>query len=67
MSPDQEHQLNIWQPGGIVLSGIGLLTLSTPLFTSLAANALLIDLVAGGALLLTGMLGIFVGRRRAAK
>jgi uncharacterized membrane protein HdeD (DUF308 family) len=67
MPPGQKHQLNIWQPAGLVLLGIGLLTLSTPFFTSLAANALLIDLAAGGALLLAGILGVFMGRKRAAK
>jgi hypothetical protein len=67
MLSDQKHQLGIWRPAGIVLAGIGLLTLSTPLFASLAVNALLIDLVAGGALLLAGALGIFVGRRQKAK
>jgi hypothetical protein len=67
MTSRPKQQLDIWRPAGIVLAGIGLLTISTPLFTSLTANALLIDLIAGGALLLAGAFGIFIGRRQAIK
>jgi hypothetical protein len=64
MTSRSKHSLGIWRPAGIVLAGIGLLTISTPLFASLTATALLIDLIAGGALLLAGALGIFMGRRQ---
>lgn len=67
MPSSPQHQLVIWRPAGIVLLGIGLLTMSTPLFASLTANALLIDLVAGGALSLAGVLGIIMGRKQATK
>jgi hypothetical protein len=67
MPSNPKYRLDVWRPAGVALAGIGLLTISTPLFTSLAPNALLIDLVAGGALLVAGMLGVFMGRRRAAK
>lgn len=67
MPSNPQHQLDIWRPAGVALAGIGLLTISTPLFASLTTNALLIDLIAGGALLLAGALGIFWGRRQALK
>ncbi|MGH7452693.1 MAG: hypothetical protein ACRENG_15205 [bacterium] len=64
MPSSQEHRFDILRPAGIILSGIGLLTISTPLFTSLTAGALLIDFIAGGTLLLVGALGIFMGGGR---
>ncbi|MGH7595154.1 MAG: hypothetical protein ACREOI_02330 [bacterium] len=67
MPSNQKSSLDIWRPAGIVLAGIGLLTISTPLFAPLTANALLLDFIAGGALLLAGALGIFMGRRQARK
>lgn len=67
MPSSSKHPLVIWRPAGIVLAGIGLLTISTPLFTSLTASALLIDLISGGTLLLAGALGIFMGRKQAIK
>lgn len=60
----QIKKFHLWLPAGIVLLGIGLLTLSTPLFATLTTNALLIDLTAGGALLLAGVLGILKGRQQ---
>lgn len=67
MPSNPRHQLEIWRPAGIALAVIGLLTISTPLFASLTADALLIDFIAGGALLLAGALGIFIGRRQEIK
>ncbi len=62
MSESQdEYRLNIWLPAGIGLFGIGILTLLTPLFTTLSPSELLVDFISGGVLALAGLTGLVKG------
>ena len=48
-------------PGGIILALIGLMVLLTPLVTEVVGKELIIDLAAGGVLLVVGLVCVFIG------
>lgn len=51
-------------PNGIILGLIGVLILLTPLTTEVAGLQLAMDLVAGGVLLVGGMISLMYGLRK---
>jgi uncharacterized membrane protein HdeD (DUF308 family) len=51
-------------PGGTILSLIGIMVLLTPLVTDLTTKGLVMDLIAGAVLLVTGITSIIFGLRR---
>jgi len=51
-------------PGGTILALIGIMVLLTPLVTDLTTKGLVMDLIAGAVLLVTGIVGILFGLRR---
>ena len=55
MNDHKERPIKIWIPTGTGLLTMGVLTLTTPLFTTLTDRQLLIDCVAGGTLVLAGI------------
>lgn len=56
-SPD-EGAFKVWLPAGLTLTGIGALTLLTPLFTQLDARGFMIDMISGAILMIAGMAAI---------
>ena len=51
-------------PGGTILALIGIMVLLTPLVTDLTTKGLVMDLIAGAVLLVTGITSIIFGLRR---
>ena len=58
------YELNMAVPNGIILGLIGLLVLITPLATELSTRALVMDLIAGGVLVIGGLASFVWGWRR---
>ena len=51
-------------PGGTILALIGIMVLLTPLVTDLSTKGLVMDLIAGAVLLVTGITSIMFGLKR---
>lgn len=67
MDDSAEKEINYWLPTGIGLLVIGLLTLATPLFGTLSNQELLIDMIAGSFMTLTGLAGVIISRKQSSK
>jgi hypothetical protein len=63
MDDNKSEPINLWTPTGTGLLVMGVLTLATPLFTTLTDSQWLIDAVAGGGLGLAGVVCLVRGFR----
>jgi len=59
-----EYRMPIALPNGIILALIGVLVLLTPLFEAVPRSKLVMDLVAGGIMVVGGILSALWGLRR---
>jgi len=58
---ESEYRLRLGIPNGIVLSLIGMLVLVTPLTIKIPENQLAMDLIAGAALVIGGLVSFISG------
>jgi len=61
---ESKNPMSLLVPNGIILGLIGLLVLLTPLTTEVAGHDLVMDMIAGGVLMVGGMLSLAWGLRK---
>ena len=59
-----DESIQVWLPTFVALTGMGLLTLTTPFFTELTDQQWKIDLVVGGLMTLSGAIGSIICQRK---